>query len=499
MNLLIKLRNYMARVIGRISELDTTDKTNIVSAINEVDGDIGNVSTLNTTNKDSIVHAIGSGVLSTTNKTDIVSAINEGVTNETKITLHRGGDHLYDYGENDKYAVSEADTELVTEAGISQSLSDQEQVYPVRRVDQEDVTTSYVAYTLATTLIETATHKLSFSIDSDKLFSTNHSRVGFLFDTKGSGYTSVRIVLHDSDDQYLTAVDIPIANVKAGINNWGYVDLVYTLVAGQTYHYHIYMTGYTPGTACTLWTHNVNDLETANFKQMYKPTAGKYGGANEDDILIMYEDAVRSAAIRGSSDDDLAFQGDSIGDNSESVVDIMAVDFTLEDFDTWVYDEYIGVDANTGKIKYPGHATGSTNAMFNAKSLWNESRAGDILKAGDGESIESRLNSLGKTGTKIIEIGDWDMDASISATIVHGISPHTKIRSIEAMIIEDNGTNIYQLNVIVDQSDTTLQGGVYYINADQILLVRLTGGFFDSTDYNATSYNRGWVTITYEK
>ena len=188
MNLLIKLRNYMARVIGRISELDTTDKTNIVSAINEVDGDIGNVSTLNTTNKDSIVHAIGSGVLSTTNKTDIVSAINEGVTNETKITLHRGGDHLYDYGENDKYAVSEADTELVTEAGISQSLSDQEQVYPVRRVDQEDVTTSYVAYTLATTLIETATHKLSFSIDSDKLFSTNHSRVGFLFDTKGSGY-----------------------------------------------------------------------------------------------------------------------------------------------------------------------------------------------------------------------------------------------------------------------------------------------------------------------
>ena len=47
-----------ANNIGTLANLTTTEKTTIVGAINEVDGEIGNLSSLSTTNKSSIVAAI---------------------------------------------------------------------------------------------------------------------------------------------------------------------------------------------------------------------------------------------------------------------------------------------------------------------------------------------------------------------------------------------------------------------------------------------------------
>lgn len=44
--------------IGTMANLDTTDKTNLVNAVNEVNTDVGNLSNLNTTDKTSTVNAI---------------------------------------------------------------------------------------------------------------------------------------------------------------------------------------------------------------------------------------------------------------------------------------------------------------------------------------------------------------------------------------------------------------------------------------------------------
>lgn len=74
--------------VGNLENLSTTEKTNLVVAINEIDGNVGNKEELSTTNKDSLVEAINEvdekggdlSTLSTENKSNLVGAINEVVT-----------------------------------------------------------------------------------------------------------------------------------------------------------------------------------------------------------------------------------------------------------------------------------------------------------------------------------------------------------------------------------------------------------------------------------
>ena len=71
--------------IGTLANLTTTDKTNLVSAVNEVDGDIGTLSNLTTTSKTNLVSALNEvdgdvgdlSSLTTTSKSSVVSALNE--------------------------------------------------------------------------------------------------------------------------------------------------------------------------------------------------------------------------------------------------------------------------------------------------------------------------------------------------------------------------------------------------------------------------------------
>jgi len=99
--------------------------------------------------------------------------------------------------------------------------------------------------------------------------------------------------------------------------------------------------------------------------------------------------------------------------------------------------------------------------------------------------------------TKVVDLGDWDMDATASISVIHGISDFTKIRSISVLIRSDSGSSLTDLN----QPDTTTGvpiGGIGQAVSAFITLRRLASGYFDSTNFNTTSYNRGWCTITYE-
>lgn len=97
---------------------------------------------------------------------------------------------------------------------------------------------------------------------------------------------------------------------------------------------------------------------------------------------------------------------------------------------------------------------------------------------------------------KIVQIGDWDMDTTSTAIILHGISDFTKIRSITASIRNDVDGAIYNL-CIADPSTFVLDGSVDYANTTQLVLSRRSGGAFDNSNFNSTSFNRGWVTIIY--
>jgi hypothetical protein len=97
--------------------------------------------------------------------------------------------------------------------------------------------------------------------------------------------------------------------------------------------------------------------------------------------------------------------------------------------------------------------------------------------------------------TKIIQIGDWNMDTTLGVTIAHGLANFLNIRKISVMIIQDGSGNIEDFNAFIATS-----GGRRRISATSanIVLERDTGGVFDDPLYDATSFNRGFITIYYE-
>lgn len=112
------------------------------------------------------------------------------------------------------------------------------------------------------------------------------------------------------------------------------------------------------------------------------------------------------------------------------------------------------------------------------------------------DNVEDALAEIGTTKTKVVPIGDWNMDTTSDVTVAHGLD-FTKIVAVTVLIQSDFETGRTLLNRGVNFSDTTPQGYIESIVSLNVTLTRLTGGFFDATAYDATSFNRGWIVITY--
>ena len=96
--------------------------------------------------------------------------------------------------------------------------------------------------------------------------------------------------------------------------------------------------------------------------------------------------------------------------------------------------------------------------------------------------------------TKIIEIGDWDMDADGNLDVNHGLAL-TTIRTVEVTIRDDADIIYY---TFPSYFSDTINAGVLQITTTQVKLERKAAGIFDGVGFDATSYNRGWIIIQYE-
>lgn len=99
--------------------------------------------------------------------------------------------------------------------------------------------------------------------------------------------------------------------------------------------------------------------------------------------------------------------------------------------------------------------------------------------------------------TKTIEIGDWDMDATVGVAVSHGLSA-TEWKTVRVMdvIIRDDADSGYSP---LSSKSSAIDGYLREIEAASINLYRITSGSYDSASYDSTGYNRGWVTIQYTK
>jgi hypothetical protein len=111
---------------------------------------------------------------------------------------------------------------------------------------------------------------------------------------------------------------------------------------------------------------------------------------------------------------------------------------------------------------------------------------------GDGGQIAySSLSGI----PKIVDIGDWNMYANETVAVAHGLTL-SKIRSVSVLIRNDADSVYYQIPG-VQTAYTQVDLIISYINGTNVYLGRAGSGLFDSTDFNATSYNRGWIVIDY--
>ncbi|MBL4809317.1 MAG: hypothetical protein JKY43_04575 [Phycisphaerales bacterium] len=115
---------------------------------------------------------------------------------------------------------------------------------------------------------------------------------------------------------------------------------------------------------------------------------------------------------------------------------------------------------------------------------------GLLDNATNGFQLWDALRVLIPVRTKIIPIGDWDMDVDPTVSIAHGLPAAEKIRDCSVIIMDD--TNVF--GAFLGKSD---EGAIGLIDATNIALNRLNGGFFDSPAFSTTPFNRGFITIQY--
>ena len=113
-----------------------------------------------------------------------------------------------------------------------------------------------------------------------------------------------------------------------------------------------------------------------------------------------------------------------------------------------------------------------------------------------------RTDGANTLKTKVIDIGDWNMyqtgggSGSDQIDINHGLTL-ANIRQVRVLIRNDANTLYHHDGDAPIGGSGAVEFGIFNITSTQVRLITKIGGSFDSTDFNATSYNRGWITITY--
>lgn len=167
-------------------------------------------------------------------------------------------------------------------------------------------------------------------------------------------------------------------------------------------------------------------------------------------------------------------------------------------------------------------ADGSTNGLVETKAaeiVGSAPGAGQYITISSLTNSNSRrwtnLNSgavyITSSGTqssvavrrRVYEIGEWDMDTDVSRNVtLSGIDVSSSlIISVTGVIRPDSDSGTPNRRHMIGQqsntaSDIFLRFGQVG-NTGVVDINRETGGTFDSTSYDQTAFNRGWILVDY--
>ncbi len=169
---------------------------------------------------------------------------------------------------------------------------------------------------------------------------------------------------------------------------------------------------------------------------------------------------------------------------------------------------YAGITNSTTFYLYYDES-GEVFIYSNTVPVWNDALQGwytgndraffSMFKDSGGTlyQTKNRLEGASRLLSKVIPIGDWDMDADNFVTVAHGLD-FTKIRSVDVIIRKDNDSGYLPLAFLGNITTGVMDGGWVLVDAvSGVTLNRRIGGNFDGGNFNSTSFNRGWITIWY--
>lgn len=146
---------------------------------------------------------------------------------------------------------------------------------------------------------------------------------------------------------------------------------------------------------------------------------------------------------------------------------------------------------------------GTTTSGNGIRHLYADGTLNGVsLNVSSGATLQGGVDA-GGTGTflktKVVSLGDWNMDATPGISFNTGslgISSFGNIRNVCAQILDDALMNLTALDFHSAVSSIAPAGDIS-VSSGVIALSRTTGSFFDAVEYNATSFNRGFMTIWY--
>jgi hypothetical protein len=144
-----------------------------------------------------------------------------------------------------------------------------------------------------------------------------------------------------------------------------------------------------------------------------------------------------------------------------------------------------------------GGTVGQIIYIHNTDVMSFYAAAQEVLKLDSARDATITAGGLSRNGQavlncKIIDIGDWNMDTTGTLNVAHGLgAEYKKIRNLNLVIRHDDDILYYEAFVTVSGVSLTT------IDATNIQLSRVNGGTFDSTGFDSTSYNRGWIYLEY--
>ena len=146
------------------------------------------------------------------------------------------------------------------------------------------------------------------------------------------------------------------------------------------------------------------------------------------------------------------------------------------------------------------------NASINGNNNTISAGANNVTIVGDNITVDtSNTTVIGSTiyqngqiinspeGVKVtLDIGAWNMDASSSATIVHGLSATEwlTVKDVSTTIIDDLSSALFNF--------TDYDTCEAFVTAGILVLTYTTSTKFDSVDFDDATMNRGTITFTYK-